>query len=236
LAPLYPVRCRKEEGRVLIVERIIAGSLFLLIIIFNVAAVRFGYETFSKLNPEEKFIEVHNNPRRFRTAFWLIVIEHVFIIAVAIVLFVAFNEYNIALATTWLVFRTAESLIQIYYKKDYYKFLDLSEQYPGIVESGKDSLVNQGLKILETKNKVFTFAQILFSIGTLSYSVLFVAYNILPLYIGWFGVAAAVIYGVGSAIKLKTGSQAVWNVGGLLILVYELVLGGWLVINTIITA
>jgi hypothetical protein len=226
-----------ERGRgVLIVERIIAGSLFLLIIILNVAAARFGYETFSKLNPEEKFKEICNNPRRFRTAFWLIVIEHVFLIAVAIALFAAFNEYNIVLAVTWLVFRSAEGLIQIWYKKDYYKFLGLSEQYSAAGESGKDSLVKTGQQILEIKNKIFTFAQILFSIGTLSYSVLFVAYKVLPLYIGWSGIATAVIYGAGSAIKLKTGSQAVWNVGGLLILVYELVLGGWLVINTIITA
>lgn len=236
LAPVYPVRCRKEEGGVLIVERIIAGSLFLLIIIFNVAADRFGYETFSKLNPEEKFKEIYNDPRRFRTSYWLIVIEHVFLIAVAIVLFAALNQYNIALAVVWLVFRTAEGLIQIYYKKDYYKFLNLSEQYSGAGESGKDSLVKTGLQILKTKNKVFTFAQILFSIGTLSYSILFVVYDILPLYIGWFGITAAVIYGTGSGVKLKTGSQAVWNVGGLLILVYELVLGGWLIINAIITA
>ena len=92
------------------------------------------------------------------------------------------------------------------------------------------------MHILATKNRIFTVAQVLFSIGTLSYSILFVIYSILPLYIGWFGIAAAVVYGTGSAVKLKTGSQAVWNVGGLLILVYELVLGGWLVINTIITS
>ena len=140
------------------------------------------------------------------------------------------------MAITWLVFRTAEGLIQIYYKKDYYKFLDLSKQYSAADEIGKSSLIETGQKILETKNKIFEITQILFSIGTLSYSVLFVAYDVLPLYIGWFGIMSAVIYGTGSCIKLKTDSQAVWNVGGLLILIYELVLGGWLVINTIITA
>lgn len=92
------------------------------------------------------------------------------------------------------------------------------------------------MNILETKNRIFTITQVLFSIGTLAYSVLFVAFDILPLYIGWFGIAAAAIYGTGSSVKLKTGSQAVWNIGGLLILVYELVLGGWFVINTIITS
>ncbi|HEY94279.1 MAG TPA: DUF4386 domain-containing protein [Dehalococcoidia bacterium] len=210
--------------------------MFLLIIIANVAAERFGYETFSKLNPEEKFKEIHNNRRRFKTAFRLIVTEHIFLIALAVSMFVAFSGFNIALALTWLVSRTVEGLVQIYYKKDYYKFLDLSEQYSAADTTGKDSLVKTGLKILETKNRIFTSAQVLFSIGTLSYSVLFVTHEIVPLYIGWFGIAAAVVYGLGSGVKLKTGSQAVWNIGGLLILVYELVLGGWLVINTIITS
>jgi hypothetical protein len=209
--------------------------LFLLIIITNVAAERFGYETFSKLNPEEKFRSIHDNQRRFKTGFWLIVIEHVFLVGLAIALFVAFSKYNMALMVTLLVFRTAEGLIQIYYKKDYYKFLDLSEQYSAAGSTGKDSMVKTGLKILETKNRIFTIAQVFFAIGTLSYSVLFVAYNILPLYIGWFGIVSAVIYGAGSGVKLITGSQAVWNIGGLLILVYELILGGWLVIDTIIT-
>ena len=218
-------------------DRIISGCLFLLIIAFNLTADRFGYETFSKLNPEEKFKEVSGNPRRFRVAFRLIVIEHVFLIGLAIALFLAFSQYNLALAVTWLVFRTAEGLIQIYYKKDYWKLLTLSEQYSVAGETGKDSLIKAGLKILETKNRVFSLTQLFFSIGTLSYSILFVAYSILPLYIGWFGISAAVIYGAGSIIKLlKTESQAVWNIGGLLILVYELVLGGWLVINTIITS
>ncbi|UCC16190.1 MAG: DUF4386 domain-containing protein [Dehalococcoidales bacterium] len=225
----------KKGRRLTIAERIIAGSLFLLIIIVNFTAGGFGYETFSKLNPEEKFKTIHDNPRRFKTGFWLIVIEHILLVGLAIALFVAFKRFNMALAVTWLVARIAEGLIQIYYKKDYYIFLDLSEQYSAADTTGKDSLVKTGLKILETKNKVFTYAQVLFAIGTLSYSVLFVAYDVLPLYIGWFGIAAAVIYGAGSGVKLKTGSQAVWNIGGLLILVYELVLGGWLVINTIIT-
>ena len=202
----------------------------------NVAAERFGYETFSKLNPEEKFKSIHENPRRFKTAFWLIVIEHVFLVGLAIALFAAFSRFNTALAVTWLVFRITEGLIQIYFKKDYYKFLDLSEQYSAAGTTGKDSLVKTGLKILETKNRIFTIAQVFFAIGTLSYSVLFVAYNILPLFIGWFGIVAAVIYGAGSGVKLKTGSQAVWNIGGLLILVFELGLGGWLVINTVITS
>lgn len=209
--------------------------MFLLIIIFNVVAERFSYETFSTLNPEEKFKAIHDNQRRFKTGFWLIVIEHVFLIGLAIALFAAFSRFNTALAVTWLVFRTAEGLIQIYYKKDYYRFLDLSERYSDAGETGNDSLEKTGLEILGTKNRIFTITQVLFSIGTLSYSVLFVVYNVLPLYIGWFGIAAAVIYGAGSAVKMKTGSQAVWNIGGLLILVYELVLGGWLVINTIIT-
>jgi len=46
----------------------------------------------------------------------------------------------------------------------------------------------------------FTFAQILFSIGTLAYSILFVTYGVVPAIIGWFGIVASILYGFGNGI------------------------------------
>jgi hypothetical protein len=89
--------------------------------------------------------------------------------------------------------------------------------------------------VLTTKNTVFTFAQILFSIGTLAYSILFATYGVVPEIIGWFGIVASVLYGFGSGIKLvKSNIKALWNIGGLLILIFELVLGIWLMLSPII--
>jgi len=191
----------------LIIEMILSGFLFLFIIITNLASERFGYETFSDLDSDAKLQKINNDPKKFRISFVLILIEHVSIIALAVMLFFAFSPYNIILAIVWTIFRTAEGLIQIYI----------------------------GRSILKTKNSSFTFAQILFSIGTLAYSILFVAYGVVPAIIGWLGIVASILYGFGSGITLvKPNFKVLWSFGGLLILLFEIVLGGWLLFSPII--
>jgi hypothetical protein len=102
------------------------------------------------------------------------------------------------------------------------------------VLNGKDWLILV-IAFLKEKNSVFTFAQVLFSIGTLSYSVLFVSSEVVPIAIGWFGVVASIVYGFGSGTKLvKPNFKALWGLGGLLILFFELVLGGWLLFSSIL--
>jgi len=50
-----------------------------------------------------------------------------------------------------------------------------------------------------------------------------------PVIIGWFGIVASIIYGFGNGLsRVKPDTEVVWNIGGLLILLYELILGGWL--------
>jgi hypothetical protein len=133
------------------------------------------------------------------------------------------------LAVVWVISRTGEGLIQICNKKSYGGLLNIARRYPGTNGSEKTALIDLGRSILKTKNSVFTFAQVLFSIGTLAYSILFATSAVMPELIGWFGIVASVIYGFGSGIKLaKPNFQALWSLGGLLILIFEIVLGGWL--------
>jgi hypothetical protein len=69
----------------------------------------------------------------------------------------------------------------------------------------------------------------LFSIGTLAYSILFVTYEVVPAIIGWFGIVACIPYGLGNGIILvKPNFKVLLYIGGLLILLFEIVLGGWL--------
>jgi hypothetical protein len=216
------------------VEVILSGFLFWFIIITNIASGRFGYETFSDLDSEAKLQKINDNPNRFKTSVILILIEHVSIICLAITLFLAFSPYNLMLAVVWVIFRAGEGLIQIYNKKDYWALVNIARQYSGSVGAEKNSLVNLGRRILKTKNVVFTFAQVLFSIGTLAYSILFATSAVIPELVGWFGIVASVIYGFGSGIKLvKSNFQALWNLGGLLILIFEIVLGGWLLFSSL---
>jgi hypothetical protein len=219
----------------MIIEMMLSGFLFLFIIITNLASERFGHETFSDLDSDAKLQKINKNPKKFKISIVIILIEHGSIIALAILLFIAFSPYNIILAVVWTISRTGESLIQIYNKKNYWGLLNIARQYSVSSGAEKNALIDLGRSILKTKNSSFTFAQILFSIGTLAYSILFVTYGVVPAIIGWFGIVASIVYGFGNGIKLvKPNFKTLWNLAGLLILLFEIALGGWLLYYSII--
>jgi hypothetical protein len=212
----------------------LSGFLFLFIIITNIASDRYGHETFSDLDSEAKLQRINNDPKEFKISVVLILIEHASIIALALTLFIAFNSYSMVLAVVWTISRAVEGSIQIYYKKSYWRLLDIARRHSDTSGAEKNSFVDEGRSILKSKNSVFSYAQVLFSIGTLAYSILFVTHEVVPEIIGWFGIVASIIYGLGNGIKLvKPDVQAVWNLGGLLILIFEIVLGGWLLSSPI---
>jgi len=210
----------------------LAGFLFLFIIITNIASVRFGNKILSDLDSDAKLQKINNDPKKFKISNVLALIEHVSIISLAIILFIVFspyNPYNIILGIVFITFRIGEGLIQIYNKKNYWGLLNIARQYSGTSDAEKNALIDLGRSILKTKNYSFTFAQILFSIGTLAYSILFITYGVVPAIIGWFGIVASILYGFGNGIILVTSNFKVLKLrGGLLILIFEVVLGGWL--------
>jgi hypothetical protein len=113
---------------------------------------------------------------------------------------------------------------------------DTARQLLTAIKDGeKRGLSDLCRRVLKTKNSTFKFAQILFAIGTLAYSILFAAYGVVPEIIGWLGIVASFLYGFGSGITLaKPNSRVLWSFGGLLILIFEIVLGGWLLFSPLI--
>ena len=207
----------------------LSGFLFLFIIITNFASSFFGYKTFGDIDSNAQLQKINRNPTKFKISVVLILVEHLSIISLAVTLFIAFSQYNIILGIVWCIFRIGEALIQIYDKKSYWGLLNLAKQYSDTSGAKKDELIDLGRSILKTKTSRFSFAQILFSIGTLAYSILFVTYGVVPTIIGWFGIVASFLYGFGNAIfHIKSNFKILWNIGGLLILLFEVVLGGWL--------
>jgi hypothetical protein len=214
----------------------LSGLLFLLIIITNLASNRFGYQTFGDLKKEAKLENISKDPIKFKISFILILIEHVFIILLAITLFFAFKSYNFFLTLVWTISRSIEGMVQIYNKKRYWGLLDISKKYKASIGTDKKSLDDLRLKILKSKMSNFLFAQIFFSIGTFSYSLLFVTYEVIPIIIGWFGIVASIIYLSSNLILFaKPNYRNLWNLGGLFILIFEIVLGGSLVYYSIIS-
>ena len=219
----------------MVVEVVLSGFLFWFIIITNIASGRFGYETFSDLDSEAKLQKINKDPKKFRISFVLILIEHISIVALALMLFIAFSPYNLILATVWVIFRVTEGLMQIQNKKSYWGLLNIAKRYSVTSNTERKALLFLGQIILRTKNSVFKLAQVFFSIGTLSYSILFVMYGVIPEIIGWFGIIASILYGLGNiAIFVKPNFKTTWNIGGLLILLFEMILGSWLLLSPLI--
>jgi len=219
------------------IEIILAGFLFLFIIITLITSERFGYSVISDLDSDTKLQEINKDPKKFKIGTMLALIEHGTIIALAIMLFLAFNPYNITLAVIWTISRITEGLINFYNAKNYWGLLNIGKKYSSSIGAEKKSLSELGLSILKTKNSVFAFAQILFSIGTLSYSILFATSGAVPVpaIIGWFGIVASILYGFGNGIILVKPNKAmkIFRLG-LLILIFEVVLGGWLLFSPLI--
>ena len=219
------------------IEIVLSGFFFLFIIITLITSGRFGYSVISDLDSDAKLQKISKNPKKFQIGVVLALIEHGTIIILAIMLFIAFNPYNIILAVIWTFSRITEGLINFYNQKNYWGLLNIARQYSSSSGAEKKSLSELGRNSLKTKNSVFAFAQIFFSIGTLAYSILFATSEAVPVpaIIGWFGIVASILYGFGNGIILVKPNKAMKIfLVGLLILIFEVVLGGWLLVSPFI--
>jgi hypothetical protein len=213
----------------------LSGLLFLLIIALLITCDILGHGVIFDLDPEAKLQKINKDPKKFRISFALLITEHITIIALAVSLFIAFYQYAIILAAVWTISRITEGLINLYIEKNYWGLLKIAKQYSGAGSDQKKAFIVSGRNILKTKYSRFAFAQIFFSIGTLAYCILFVTHGVVPVIIGWFGISATILYGLGNGIILvKPSFKVLWNLGGLLILIFELILGGWLLFSPLI--
>ena len=220
------------------IEMFLAGFLFLFIIVTLTASSQLGNKiTFggSDFDPDAKLQGIVDNPKKFRMSVYLALVEHGAIIALTIVMFVIFGPTSLILGSVWLIARTVEGLINFNSQKNYWGLLNISKQYSGASGAEKEAVSDSCRTVIETKRYRFSFAQVLFSIGTISYSIVFIISGIDVLsIIGWFGIVAGLLYGIGNAIivaKLKT--QVLAQLGGLLIFIFEAVLGVWLIYYSI---
>jgi len=220
------------------IEMFLAGFLFLFIIVTLTASSQLGNKiTFggSEFDPDAKLQGIVDNPKRFRMSVYLALIEHGAIIALAIVMFVVFGPpYSLILGSVWLISRTVEGLINFNSQKNYWGLLKISRQYSGTSGSEKEAMIDSCRTIVETKNYRFSFAQVLFSIGTLAYALVFTIYGAVPEIIGWFGIIAAILYGLGNGlIVTNPKNKSVAALGGLLIFLFEAALGIWLLYSSL---
>jgi hypothetical protein len=220
----------------LIVEVFLSGFLFLFILALNLVMATFGYKMEKEdYNPDADLQKINKNPRKFNTGIMLALIEHGSVIVLTILLFITFNSYDIILGIILLVFRTGEGLIQFFNEPKYWGLLNIAKQYSGASEAEKASLSDLTRGIFKTKDYRFKFAMICWSIGTLAFSILLIVSGIVPEIIGWLGAVASILVGFTTGIKLaKPNSKDYTAIGGLIAILFEIVIGIWLVYYSIV--
>ncbi len=211
----------------------ISGFLFLFILVLNLAMGALGYlMEKDDYDPDVDLQKINKNPKRFKTSIMLALIEHGSVIALTIMLFTAFSPYNIIPGIVWTICRIAEGLIQFYNEPKYWRLINIAKQYSRVSESEKNSLSDLARTIFKTKDIRFKFAMICWSIGTLAFSIVLVTYEVVPTIIGWLGIIASFLVGIGTLIKLvKPNSKDFTTVGGLSAILFEVIIGGWLLLS-----
>ena len=126
-----------------------------------------------------------------------------------------------------------KDLIQFINEPNYWKLIKIAEQYPIADGTEKDSLKDLTLNIFKTKDTRFKFAMICWSIGTLAFSIVLVTTDVIPQIIGWLGIVASVFVGFGTGIKLVKPKFKAEVIGGLIAIIFELIVGGWLLFSSI---
>jgi hypothetical protein len=220
---------RKIRGFSLIIEMVLAGFLFLFILVLNMVMGALGYlMEKDDYDPDADLQKISKNPEKLQRGIMLALIEHGTVIALAIMLFITFGPYNIALGVVLVVFRTGEGLIQYINEPNYWKLIHLARQYSVTSSAEKDSLTDLARSIFKAKDTRFKFAMICWSIGTLAFSIVLVSSGVVPHIIGWLGIVASILVGFGTGMKLVKPKFRFEVIGALFAMLFEVILGGWL--------
>jgi len=214
----------------LIIEMILSGFLFLLILVLNLVMGAFGYAMEKDdYDPDVDLKKINKNPKKFQMGIMLALLEHGCVIALTILLFIAFCSFNIILGIVLLIFRTGEGLIQFYNEPYYWKLINIAKKYSSASGAEKKSLSYLARTIFKAKDTRFKFAMICWSIGTLAFSIVLINFGVVQQIIGWLGIVASILVGFGTAIKLVNPKVKIALIGALFAIIFEIIIGIWLI-------
>jgi hypothetical protein len=213
----------------------LSGFLFLFILVLNVVMGALGYlMEKDDYDPDKDLKNINKNPKKFKIGIGLALIEHSCVIALTITLFIAFSSYNIILGIVLIIFRTGEGLIQFYNEPFYWKLINIAKQCTSVRGAEKKSLSNLARSIFKGKDIRFKYAMICWSIGTFAFSIVLVICGFVPVFIGWLGIVASILVGFYTGIKLVKPNLKIPPIGALFAILFEIIIGGWLIYYSII--
>jgi hypothetical protein len=219
----------------MIIEMMLSGFLFLFILVLNLIMGAFGYlMEKDEYDPDADLEKINKNPKKFQMGFMLAFIEHGCVIALTILLFITFSPYSLLLGIVWTIFRTGEGLIQLYNEPFYWKLINIAKKYSTASGAEKKSIGDSARNIFKGKDTRFKYAMICWSIGTLAFSIVLVTSGVVPQIIGWLGIAAGILVGIYTALKLVKPNLKIPPVGAIFAILFEIIIGGWLIYSSII--
>ena len=219
----------------MIIEMMLSGFLFLFILVSNLVMGAFGYLMEKDDYDSDKDLEkINKSPKKFKIGIRLALIEHGCVIALTILLFIAFSPYGLLIGIVLVIFRTCEGLIQFYNEPYYWKLINIANKYSSAVGAEKKSFSDLASSIFKGKDARFKYAMICWSIGTIAFSIILVNSGFVPVFIGWLGVIAGILVGVYTGIRIVKLNSKIPPVGALFAILFEIIIGGWLIYYSII--
>ena len=218
----------------MIVE-MLSGFLFLFILVLVLVMGALGYlMEKDDYDSDADLQKINKNPKKFKISIMLALIHNGSVIALTILLFIAFSPYNILLGIVLLIFRIGEGLILYLNDSNYWGFLNIARKYSVSSGGEKNSLSDLARSVFKTKDYRFKFAMVCWSIGTLAFSIVLVTSEVVPQIIGWLGIVASILLGFGTGIKLVKPKFKFEVIGALFAMLFEVIIGGWLLFSPLI--
>ena len=97
---------RINRGFPLIIEMTLSGFLFLFILVLVLVMATLGYlMEKDDYDSDADLQKINKNPKKFQISIILALIHNSSVVALTILLFIAFSQYNQILGVVWTVFR-----------------------------------------------------------------------------------------------------------------------------------
>jgi hypothetical protein len=210
----------------------LCGFLYFFILVTSAASAGLGNRN-DETDAASKLTTISENPGQYRMSVNIAIISHLGIVAITGMLFLAFSSYNRQLALIGSVFCLGEGLVLLYNEISVLRLLEMAMEY-ALNDLNKNSIRVLGDQILQTKNTRFLLDLFLLAIGALVYCIMFVQSGAVLSLIAWLGLAAGIVTAIGIFVHFASGYGAVYVIGMLSMMVFEVVFGGWLLLYSII--
>jgi hypothetical protein len=209
----------------------VAGVLFIIATVVNVLGTSF-YNPF--LAATDYLIEIAANENQVIMGAILVVISAFASASIAIWLYPVLRKHHEALALSSVGFRVMEGMLYIVGVVGVLSLLTLSQEYVTAGASNASLYQISGTVLLAVKNWASMLGVIAFTMGGLSYYIVFYQSKLVPRWLsGWglvavaFSLASALLTLLGVLVPLST----VFILFNVLIAGQEMVLAVWLIVK-----